>query len=155
MTKKILLLVLLVFFITSSPSTKEVKAYYPLDYINYYEIKIDPREDGTLDMHFTIEWTVLDSSYDGPLEWVKIGIPNYHVDEIEKLTDNIKSIKYSSDGGSYIEIYFKRNYYQGEKLTFSFSTHQSRMYFLRADQCYYHYLPGWFDEIKINELNKK
>lgn len=156
---KILFLILFVFFFFLYGLNKEVHAYKPLDYINYYEIKIDPRQDGTLDMHFEIQWTVLDSSSEGPLEWVKIGIPNYHVDELTANSSNIESIDYLSSSGSYIEIYFDRYYYEGESITFSFSIHQSRMYFLSDDQLYYHYVPGWFDEIQVGQAvvmwNKK
>lgn len=124
-------------------------SYLPLDEIEEYNIKIDPREDGTLDMHFEITWKVLDSSSEGPLSWVKIGIPNYHVDELKKETSNIKKIKYYSDSGSFIRIDFDRDYREGETLTFAFSIHQSRMYFLSGDECIYDYNPGWFDEIEV------
>ena len=86
------------------------KAIQPLDRIDYYEIKIDPRNDATLDMHFKLTWTVLDSDYDGPLEWIKIGIPNYHVDEIVGISKNIDTIKYYAEGGSYIRIDLDKRY---------------------------------------------
>ena len=47
-----------------------------LDYINLYEVVVDPRNDGTLDISIHLNWEVLDSTSEGPLEWVKIGIPN-------------------------------------------------------------------------------
>lgn len=123
----------------------------PLDHINEYEIRIDPREDGTLDMHFKIEWTVLNSTTEGPLEWVRIGVPNCYVDEIKKETSNIDKIKYDSDNGSFIRIDFDREYHKGETLVFAFSTHQSRIYNLNGDYCEYGYNPGWFPEIQVTE----
>lgn len=145
-----ILLLLLTISIFSLSNIK-TKAIQPLDRIDLYQITIDPREDATLDMHFKIHWTVLDSSTEGPLEWVKVGVPNYHVDEIKGLTDNIKEIQYFSEGGSYIRIDFDKKYYQGESVQFEFSTHQSRMYNLNEQNCYFNYMPGWFDEIRVSK----
>lgn len=132
-------------------SNASTKAIQQLDRIDYYEIKIDPREDGTLDMHFKITWTVLDSTYDGPLEWIKVGIPNYHVDEIVGISKNISSIKYYAEAGSFIRIDLDKRYYEGETLNIEFKTHQKRMYNLNNDYCYYLYKPGWFDQIKVTK----
>ena len=149
--KKIFLLLVVLFICLFISASTKVKAFLPLDYIEYYSIKIDPREDGTLDMKFDIKWKVLDSETEGPLKWVKIGIPNCYVDEVTALTDNIKKIKYYADGGSYIRVDFNKRYYEGEIVDFSFSIHQTRMYMLRGNGCYYHYVPGWFDEIPVEK----
>ena len=125
--------------------------YEPIDQINYYKITVDTRNDGTLDMKFDFSWTVLDDDSQGPLEWVQIGIPNYNVDEIKALSDNIKSIEYSSDGGAYIVIYFDKLYYENQTVEFSFSTHQGNMYTFDEEFCYFEYNPGWFVEIKVTK----
>lgn len=134
----------------------KVNAYSnDLDRIELYEITVDPRDDGTLDIDFNIRWRVLDSTSEGPLSWVKIGIPNYHVDEITAKTNNIKKIEYYMDNGSFIRIDFDRNYYRDDVITFSFSIHQSYMYHLskenNVDMCIYDYNPGWFDEIIVEK----
>ena len=54
----------------------------PLDEIEDYEITVSPNSDGTLNMLYHIEWKVLDSDSEGPLSWVKVGIPNYHYSAI-------------------------------------------------------------------------
>jgi hypothetical protein len=112
------------------------------------------RDDGTMDIAYHIEWKVLNDSEEGPLNWVKIGIPNKHADTIKAVTDNIKSIKYTSNGGSYVRIDFDRSYYAGEIISFDFSIHQSYMYQLNYDYdlCIYNFIPGWFDEIEVKEL---
>lgn len=138
-------------FLTITFSKIQTKAYNDLDYIHLYQITIDPRDDGTLDMHFKIRWEVLDSKTDGPLTWVKIGIPNYHVDSLNAISSNIKKIKYYSDEGSFIRLNLDRKYYQGEILDLEFTSHQSYMYFLRDDKVYYDYNPGWFDEILVEK----
>ena len=50
-----------------------------LDEIQSYIITIDPQNDATLKMKYSIEWKVLNDKSEGPLEWVKIGIPNKYV----------------------------------------------------------------------------
>ena len=102
-----------------------------------------------MQMEFYLKWKVLDSKTAGPLEWIKIGIPNKYVSNISGLTDNIKDIYYYSDNGSYIRIDFNRKYYEGDILEIKFKYLQSRMYFLHNDECYYDYKPGWFDEIHV------
>ncbi|MBR2138139.1 MAG: hypothetical protein IJ966_02440 [Bacilli bacterium] len=152
--KKIFFVILCFILIIASPKLMTKAAYY-LDRIDEYEITVDPRKDGTLDMLFNIKWTVLDSTSEGPLEWVKIGIPNKYVDEIKGLSPNIKKIKYFSDSGSFIRIDLDKKYYANETLDISFSIHQSRMYFLEGDHCYYDYNPGWFNDIIVSHAKVK
>lgn len=146
---RLLLTFIIILFLTFNLST--VKATSDLDYINLYEVTVDPRIDGTLDIYIHINWQVLDDDTDGPLKWVKIGIPNKYVDEIEATTNNISKIKYYSDSGSFIRVDFDRKYYKDEIVDFSFKFHLSRIYKLNDDSCYYDYNPGWFDEIKIEK----
>lgn len=126
-----------------------------LDEIQNYEIKIDVRQDGTLDIRYAIDWKVLsDKNGKEPVSWVDVGIPNEHVDQIQILTPNIKSAEYSSKiGGSYVRIDFKRKYYQGEVISFEFSIHQSYMYLLdESNTVRYSFTPGWFEDIEIDNL---
>ena len=61
-----------------------------LDEIENYTIYAEPDwEDGSVYLKYDITWKVLDSDTDGPLEWVKIGIPNSNVEEIEGYSSNI------------------------------------------------------------------
>lgn len=151
----LIILVLPLALLTSCNETKQVnRSNYDndLDVIEYYEIKVDTREDGTLDMQYKITWTVLDSSSEGPLTWVKIGIPNCYVDELKPLTNNIDEIEYLSEDGSYISIDLDTKYYENETLTFEFSFHQERMYHLDGNNVYYDFVPGWFEEIQVKEI---
>ena len=50
--------------------TSTIRASSDLDYINLYEVVVDPRNDGTLDISIHLNWEVLDSTSEGPLEWV-------------------------------------------------------------------------------------
>lgn len=123
-----------------------------LDRINKYYITIDPRNDGSLDMKYQIEWEVLDSDSEGPLEWVKIGIPNSKADLIKATSSNIKSIKYLNDNGDYIRIDFKKAYYKGDIVNFTFSFHQNYMYNINGGYAEYEFIPGWFKDIEVKEM---
>ena len=141
--------IVIMFWIFITPS----KAYTNLDEIEKYKITIDPKNDGTLDMNYEIKWKVLDSTLEGPLSFVQIGIPNEKIENLESTSDTIKKIKYKSvNGGDYVEIYFDRDYYEGEVITFSFKFNQSYMYNLENGLCKYSFTPGWFDDIEVKNL---
>lgn len=126
-----------------------------LDRIRYYEITVDVNEDATLNMVYKIDWEVLDSTTEGPLEWVKIGIPNNRNVSMEALSDNISSIKYLKDDGSYARIDLDRSYRKGEVVSFSFRLVQDYMYAvdLRTEgETVYQFTPGWFNDAVVDEL---
>lgn len=123
-----------------------------LDIINEYTITIDPRSDGTLDMTYHIEWEVLDSTTEGPLEWVKIGIPNGNVDNIKAISKNIKKISLYQDNGDFIRIDFNQSYEENTILDIDFKFHQSYMYTLNEGSCKYNFTPGWFNDINVRKL---
>ena len=153
MSKKIKgLFIIILFFLVIFIIPKTCEAV-DLDEIINYTTTVSPRDDGTLDIKYHIEWKVLDSTIEGPLEWVKIGIPNQHVDTIKKLSDEIKSIKYTSDGGNYVRVNFKNKYYAGDIVTFEFSLHQSYMYSIDNSKgiVKYEFTPGWFSDIKVDQ----
>lgn len=122
-----------------------------LDKINNYVITVDPNmEDGSLDIKVDISWQVLDSYTEGPLTWVKIGVPNYHVKDLKALTNNISKISYYHDeDGSFIRLDLDRSYYMGDVIDFSYSFNQSYMYHLARDYIYYDYQPGFFNSIYV------
>ena len=123
-----------------------------LDVINEYTITIEPRTDGTLDMTYHLEWKVLDSTTEGPLEWIKIGIPNGNVDNIKAISSNIKKISYYQDNGDFVRIDFKQSYEEDSTIDIEFKLHQSYMYTLNEGSCKYSFTPGWFDEINVKKL---
>lgn len=146
------IILLLIFSITSIQNSLSAD----LDYIDEYDITVDPNFDnGTLDIRIDIKWRVLDSFSEGPLSWVKIGIPNRYVDNITPLTNNIRKIKYYSDSGSFIRIDFNRDYEEGEIVNFSFKFNQARMYHLFNDIVVYDYNPGYFEEIRVGKCTLK
>lgn len=123
-----------------------------LDQINKYYITVDPRNDGTLDMAYHIEWEVLDSTSEGPLTWVQIGIPNSYVDSIKSTSSEVKSVRYYENNGTYIRVDFKKSYNAGDIVKFDFTFHQKYMYELDYSYCTYNFTPGWFNDIAVNDL---
>ncbi|MCQ2491801.1 MAG: zinc ribbon domain-containing protein [Lachnospiraceae bacterium] len=126
-----------------------------LDEIRKYEITADVNDDATVNLKYHIEWEVLDSESEGPLEWVKIGIPNSNVEDYEALSDNISDIEYYDDGGSYMRIDFDQEYEEGDIVKFDFSIVQNNMYQMNLNEegfTVYTFTPGWFSEIVVDSM---
>ena len=129
-----------------------------LDEIVDYTITVDVNDDATLNMEYHIEWKVLDSTSEGPLTWVQIGIPNNHCRSFVGLTDSVKEVSYSTAGGSYARIDLDRAYHAGEVASFDFSFVQDYMYEVGRDnqgEAVYEFIPGWFDDIAVDNLTVK
>ena len=152
--KKLLGVAALVLMLALVLPASRALAAGPLDQIKSYTVTVDPRRDGTLDITYHIDWLVLDSTSEGPLTWVKIGIPNSHVDSIKALSDSIFKIGYLNDNGSYVRLDLNRAYTAGETVALDFSLHQSWMYRLDGENnvCSYTFVPGWFDSITVDAL---
>ena len=120
-------LMLVSFSICMLPNTI-VYAEDETDEILAYDITVDVNEDATLTINYHIEWKVLESDENGPVTWVKIGVPNSHVKGYEALSDNIEDINIDSSGETYAEIYFDKEYYQDEVISFDFQICQDYMY---------------------------
>lgn len=150
--KYILFILMFIFFIILAINTKSYAT--DLDRIVNYNVTVEPRmNDGTLDITYEITWKVLDSTTEGPLEWVQIGTPNENFDNITALSTNIKSIaKYN---GPYVKIVFNKKYYAGEQVTFKYKIHQSYMYKISWGKCKYSFTPAWFTDAKVDNMTIK
>ena len=136
-----------------SPMFTSVVYAKDLDKIHTYRITADVQSDGKVKMTYHIDWEVLDSTSEGPLTWVKIGIANKHV---EKITG--KSIKYYNDDGSFIRIDFNKYYYAGDLVSFEFEIVQDYIYQMNAlkeGETVYTFIPGWFDDINVEKMIMK
>ncbi|SHI12301.1 hypothetical protein SAMN02745823_02563 [Sporobacter termitidis DSM 10068] len=152
--KKILGFAAAVLLLAVLTPVSPARAAGPLDEIKSYSITVDPRSDGTLDLKYHIDWLVLDSTSEGPLTWVRIGIPNSHADSLKALSGTVKKISYLSDSGSYVRLDLDRAYTAGETVPLDFSIHQSYMYRLDSEDktCSFTFVPGWFDDIRVDSL---
>ena len=132
-----------------------VQASGATDEITDYVITVEVNEDATLNLHYHIQWKVLESDTAGPLTWVKIGIPNKHYVEYKALSDTIKTIKLDSSDGCYAEIYFRDSYTAGQTVSFDFLVVQDYLYQMNRPsqgQTKYTFTPGWFEEIDVKRL---
>lgn len=122
-----------------------------LDEITKYDVKIVPnKKDGSLDITYRITWKVLDSTIEGPLKWVKIGMPNENFTNLQKVDGDIESI--SKYGSNYVRIDFKKSYKAGEEVTFAYGFHQTNMYTISDGKVEYTFWPAWFDSAEIKTL---
>lgn len=133
-----------------------------MDYIRSYVVIVDPREDGSADITYDIDWQVIDGDKTDYLSWVKIGLANSSVDELTPLTDTISDLQYTSDGGSYAKVVFRHRYYApdvaaangGESsVHFAFSVHQSHLFTKNDDgTANFAFSPGWFDDLSVENM---
>ncbi|MBR4707839.1 MAG: hypothetical protein IKP29_07275 [Pseudobutyrivibrio sp.] len=129
-----------------------VQAKSPLDDIHDYEVQVDMRDDGSCDLTYHIEWEVLDSKSEGPLTWIKVGIPNEYADEFEAISDNIDDIYYYEDWGDYVRLDLDKKYKQGQVLKLDFTFHQMNLFELKSDGAYYEFTPGWFEDTPVDKM---
>ena len=126
-----------------------------LDEILLYEVTVDVNEDATLSIEYHIDWKVLDSTSEGPLEWATIGIPSGNYLSMTPLSSAVREISYSSDGGSFARIDLDRSYYAGEVADIRFMLVQDYMYEvdrLTEGETVYCFTPGWFPDIQVDQL---
>ncbi len=155
MKKRSLLPVLLLCLLLVSPLFTATAQAAELDEILRYEITVDVNDDATLRMRYHIDWKVLDSTSEGPLSWVTIGIPNNHYLSMTALSPAVKEIRYASDGGSNVRVDLDREYHAGEVAQIEFEVVQDYMYQvdeLTEGETVYRFTPGWFDDIRVDEL---
>jgi hypothetical protein len=152
--KKLLCSLFIFLFIFISVSPVIAKADGNLDEIENYKIIVDMESDGSMDIKYHIDWKVLDDSSKGPLEWVKVGIPNSYADNIIALSSNINDISYYNEGGDYVRIVLDKSYHAGEIVPLDFSLHQTHMYKLDRDNnlCSYSFTPGWFEGADVKSM---
>ena len=127
-----------------------------LDEIVDYRIRVIVNSDATLSMDYHVEWKVLDSTTEGPLTWVRIGIPNEHCSNIRSTSDSVEDIRYDSSDGDYVRIDLDRAYEAGEVVSFDFSLIQDYMYEMgkydEEEEVVYEFIPGWFENAKVDNL---
>ena len=119
-----------------------------VDRINQYYITINPRKDASLDIRYDIQWEILNDNAEELTE-VFIGIPNSNLNQLKALTNNIASLK---ENKGLVEVRFKQPYKGKQIVDFSFSIHQMNMYTLEDGNCNFSFTPGWFEEIKVNDV---
>ena len=133
------------------------------DRIDNYVVTVDPRQDGSADITYEVDWSVIGGEQSDYLSWVKIGLANSHADEFTILTpDTVSQIDYLEDGGSYARLVFQKRYYAPDvaaaknassQVHFAFRVHQSHLFSLNDDStASFEFTPGWFDDLCVQKM---
>ena len=125
-----------------------------LDRIDDYNIVVTLQEDGSAVIDYEITWTVLDSTTAGPLEWVKVGMPNNNIEPVIWMRKPITVAYPYNEGGSYVRLELDRPYQAGETVQLDFSVQVSHLYEVYDDgSVNFEFTPGWFDEAETRHLS--
>lgn len=122
----------------------------PIDKIESYKIIVSLNDDGSLNMSYHIDWRIVEDAGEA-LTWVEIGIPNKHIKNI-KYSGNVKDAYYSDNEGDFMYCELDRKYYEGDLVNISFSFTEIYMYTFDEEYIYYEFVPGWFDEIMVDNI---
>lgn len=123
-----------------------------LDEIEKYFITVRIQPDGSAEIDYDIHWKVLDSTTAGPLEWVKVGVPNQNIEPVSH-SDTIADLYSYPEGGSYVRLDLDRRYYAGETVRLEFTLHVTHLYEVYDDgSVNFEFTPGWFDEAETKQL---
>ena len=123
-----------------------------LDEIERYAVTVRLQPDGSAEIDYDIHWKVLDSTTAGPLEWVKIGVPNDNIEPVSH-GDTIADLYPYPDGGSYVRLDLDRRYYAGETVRLAFTLQVTHLYEIYDDgSVNFEFTPGWFDEAETKQL---
>ena len=155
-TAALILAAALIFGYCLALSTTAAFASSPTDEITDYDITAVVNDDATVTLTYYIDWKVLEDAGIGPLSWVSVGIPNGHASDYSVgVTSNIDSYVFDNSYGSYINLYFDREYKKGETVSFGFEITCDYMYEMNANEqgyTVYYFTPGWFDDIAVDKL---
>lgn len=119
----------------------------PQDRIDAYNVTVEPRGDGSLDITYDIVWTALDE--DEPLTWVEIGIANSNFDLDHDSVKGGRAYRDVYDGYCYVHVDFTRAYHGGETVNFSFKINQRDVLHGEGKDRFYAFVPGWFNAAPI------
>jgi len=150
--KKIIIATLLMISALCLFSTVALAAE-PLDRIHEYVITVTPQADGTLFIDYYIKWEVLNDKREGPLTYVKIGVPNSD-HRINSFGDNVEKATSLTSGGAWVRLDFKEKHYAGDIVEIRFSIWQNKLIERAEDgMLVYNFVAGWFDDTPI--VNQK
>ena len=150
----IILALVLVLMLAVAPALTPGAQAKDLDEILDYEITAEVNDDATVTLSYHIDWMVLDSTSEGPLSWVQIGIPNSHCLSCRGTSSAAAEIT-APYGGSYARIDLDRDYEAGETAVIEFEIVQDYMYqvdLMAEGETAYVFTPGWFDDIRVDDF---
>jgi len=124
----------------------------PQDIIRQYDVTVEPREDGSLDILYHFVWEAVDAFEE--LTWIEIGMPNSNYSVYpESVSSTIRQYtKEDYDGEVYLILDLNRAYSGGEVLQFSFKINQKNMLCKDSNGYFYEFVPGWFNSTPVQSF---
>lgn len=121
----------------------------PQDIIRQYDITVEAREDGSLDIAYHFVWEAVDTSEE--LTWIEIGMANGNYTVYpDSVSDTIRQYTQEDyDGEVYLVLDLDRAYTGGEVLEFSFKVNQKDMLCKDGSGYFYEFVPGWFNSTPV------
>ncbi len=121
----------------------------PQDIIRQYDVAVEPREDGSLDIGYHFVWEAVDTSEE--LTWIEIGMANGNYSVYpDSVSDTVrKYTQKKEDGEVYLVLDLDRAYTGGEVLEFSFKVNQRDMLCKDVNGYFYEFVPGWFNSTPV------
>ena len=103
-------------------------------------------------LRYDIAWKVLDSTSEGPLTWVQIGVPNDAYEITGFGGDAVSATPYNQNGESKVRLDLNREFQAGETATFTFTIRQQNLLQKVGDEYRCDFVPGWFDDIAVKQM---
>lgn len=128
-----------------------IYSHMPLDKLQEYQIQVEVNRDGTMDITYHFRWEVLNDSKEGPLTWVKLGIPNASCQLVDYGGD-ISGLHRENYRDGLIQFDLDRSYYKGDVADFYFTIRQEDMLCRNEEEPalpFYDFTPGWFDGMQV------
>ncbi len=124
----------------------------PLDEIQSITIDAQTTADGVVTLRYEIAWKVLDSTSEGPLSWVQIGVPNDAYEITDFGGDAVSAQPYNLNGESKVRLDLAQEFEAGQTANFHFTIRQYNLLRRAANEVRCDFVPGWFDDIAVKQM---
>ena len=121
----------------------------PQDIIRQYDVTVETKGDGSLDIHYHFVWEAVDTTEE--LTWIEIGMANGNYSVYpESISNTIRQYTQEDyDGEVYLVLDLDRAYTGGEVFEFSFKVNQKAMLCKDGNGYFYEFVPGWFNSTPV------
>jgi hypothetical protein len=117
--------------------------------IDTYTVTLTPQSDGTVDITYYQQWTVLS----GNIPWITVGLPNTSY-TITGSGDNVSNIRDDSGSGwDGVYIGLDRTYYANQSFIVSFTVNERGLLTESNGSWGINFTPGWYDNAVIGKMD--
>ena len=125
--KKIVITLVLSFFVIFAYKNTNVKSYFTLGNVDDYEVEINTRTDGSINMQYNINLSITGESVDN----IKIKLPLGNATLISFDNNNISDISFDYRKAN---IKLNKTFYEGQNLNLNFSINMKDVYRYNEDK---------------------